>query len=826
MRLYCLFAASVLSFALPLFAQEIQLTGRVFDEDNTPIHGAKIILRPDIPDAKQTEALSDTTGNFSLHLSSRGAYLISAEAGGYFALKPRALAIENDVNRIELTLTHVRQTSESVNVNAPSSPVDVEGANSEKRLSGVQLMEIPYPSTRSLRNALKLMPGVLQDAAGNLHFDGGMENQVLYTLDGFNIGDPITGRFDTRLSVEAVRSIAYSSGRYSPEFGKGSAGALAIQTETGDDKLRYSATNFIPGFDTRKGFHLGTWSPRINVSGPFAKGRAWFADSMDAEYSQLVIPDLPRGSDRTSTARGSNLLHTQFNATPGNILYSDFLMGYANAPHTGLGALNPLSTTTDIRGRQWMFGLKDQMYLGRGMLLELGYADNRTISRQIPQGDELYIITPTGRRGNFFADSTQIARRDQLLANLFLPSFQAAGSHHLKIGADLDRLHYSQSIRRTGYENYGLGGYLLNRTTFAGPGMLHRASSETSSYIVDSWRVRRNLEFDYGVRQDWDQLVRQIVFSPRFAFAYSPFRWKNTRIAGGYATVYDATNLALFARPLDQYSLTSSYGPGGALAEGPAVTLFTTGYAHLRAPRYHNWSLGVDQRLPAKIDLSVSLLRKRGENGFTYVNTLAGRSASPPINPEAYGAVSVDAVYGLSNLRRDVYDSASITAHQSVGKEYEWMVSYTRSRALSNAVLDINIDQPLRVLDNFGHLGWDSPNRVLSWGYLPTPLQDWGIAYLFESRTGFPYSVQTDSGQVVGAVNSYRFPDYFNLNLHLEKRLRFQHYRFAIRGGFNNLTNHKNPTIVNNILGAPSFRAYYGSEGRHLVFRLRWLGRE
>jgi hypothetical protein len=53
-----------------------------------------------------------------------------------------------------------------------------------------------------------------------------MENQVLYTLNGFNISDPVSGRFTTRLPVESVRSVEYSSGRYSAEFGKGSAGAL------------------------------------------------------------------------------------------------------------------------------------------------------------------------------------------------------------------------------------------------------------------------------------------------------------------------------------------------------------------------------------------------------------------------------------------------------------------------------------------------------------------------------------------------------------------------------------------------------------------------
>src|SRR5215469_14991171 len=168
---------------------------------------------------------------------------------------------------------------------------------------------------------MKLMPGVIQDANGGLHFAGSSENQVLYTLDGFNVGDPVTGNFATRLNTDMVRSLEYSSGRYSPEFGKGTAGVLAINTEMGDDKLRYEATNFVPGVDSKTGLHLGTWTPRFGIFGPIVKGRAWFSESLDAESSTTVVPDLPPGEQRTTSLRVGDLLRTQVNLTPGNVLF-------------------------------------------------------------------------------------------------------------------------------------------------------------------------------------------------------------------------------------------------------------------------------------------------------------------------------------------------------------------------------------------------------------------------------------------------------------------------------------------------------------------------
>ena len=92
------------------------------------------------------------------------------------------------------------------------------------------------------------------------------------------------------MSVEAVSSLDYLSGRYSPEYGQGSAGTLQIKTQTGDDQFRYSATNFLPGVSTFEGLHLGDWTPRFNFSGPIVKGRAWFSDNLDADYNINVIP--------------------------------------------------------------------------------------------------------------------------------------------------------------------------------------------------------------------------------------------------------------------------------------------------------------------------------------------------------------------------------------------------------------------------------------------------------------------------------------------------------------------------------------------------------
>ena len=83
---------------------------------------------------------------------------------------------------------------------------------------------------------------------------------------------------------------------------------------------------FSPGLASSKVLHLGNWYPRLGVSGPIVRGRAWYSDTFDSEYNETVVTGLPKGQNTRRGWAGSNLLHTQVNLTPSNILFADFLV--------------------------------------------------------------------------------------------------------------------------------------------------------------------------------------------------------------------------------------------------------------------------------------------------------------------------------------------------------------------------------------------------------------------------------------------------------------------------------------------------------------------
>jgi hypothetical protein len=804
------------------------LHGRIVDENNAPVFDARIVARPAsvrTAAANSWQARSDAAGGFTIAFPAPGDYLVSVQRQGYYELKDQAVHIES-TEELTFAINTVREVFQSEKVNAETSPVDVSQAQNQEHLSGTEVNDMPYSNSHSLRNSFALLPGVVEDPTGGLHVNGAAEDQVLYLLNGFNITNPITGQFQTVLAVEGIRSVDVSSGRSSPEFGKGSAGVLGIRTENGTDAFRYTTTDFLPGLSIQQGLHLGNWYPRVGVSGPIVRGRAWFSDTFNSEYDEAVITGLPRGQDTRSGWGGSNVLHTQFNVTPSNILFADFLVNVDAEGRIGLGPLNPISTTSNVDTRQYFASVKDQEYFGHGLLVEFGYAHNHFSDSQMPQGQNLYLISPTGNSGNYFVNSRQSAARDQGLAHVYFPKFQLAGSHQLETGADVDWLSYQGNFRRTGYEVFAAGNQagdqLISETLFPAPAQFQVGDKEQSAYLLDTWRVAKGLQFNLGVRQDWDQSVHDIAWSPRLAFSWSPFKSGRTRIAGGYAITHDAVTLGMLGLPLDQTAVTTAYNPDGSPAGPSVLTTYNIPTAGLVLPRATNWTLGVDHELTERLIFTAKYLRRRGTDGFSFLNTLAPE-APPSLLPLPNG--DMGGLYQLMNLRRDDYDSVQFSARQTLSGQFEWMASYTWSRAMSNAVIDPNSPQPLQTLPYLAPMPWDAPHRFLGWTYLPLPWKNWAISALADLRTGFPFSIRQQDGLVIGPVDSYRYPLDFNLNLAIERMVTFRGYRFALRGGVDNLTNQANPTAVNNVAGVPQFLQFLGDEGRHFVVRIRFYGR-
>jgi len=262
----------------------------------------------------------------------------------------------------------------------------------------------------------------------------------------------------------------------------------------------------------------------------------------------------------------------------------------------------------------------------------------------------------------------------------------------------------------------------------------------------------------------------------------------------------------------DQRELSSA----GVIAGGdPIPTSFSVNRSALSAPRYLNWSLGLEKKLPAAIFLKLEFLEKRGVLGFAY-NTLNR---------------AVDGTYLLRNGRDDRYDAFTVSLRHRFRQHYEIFGAYTRSSSRTNQLFDFSLDIPLLSPQMPGPYPWDTPNRFVGWGMLPgfklPVVHKFDVVYSVEARTGLPFLGTTDQGEIAPGTtpDTFRLPTYYSINLQFEKRVHLFKRYWAVRGGFDNITNHANVGLANGIIDSThKFPTFIDNNGRALDARIRLVG--
>jgi len=810
----------VMCFLEPLMGQVV-VSGRVTDQTKIPLEAVDISISNLENLSGVVTVQSNEEGSFSFNLDQSGKYLIKATCPGFYEIRGKTIDLIAGVNIVGIELILRKNPSTSLEV-YPDKHLSIEKIALSQALGEEDIDSIPASASSKLRiqGVAALLPGVLKDTEGHLHFHGSSSEESNWTMDGFSLSDPTSGNLEVGLGIESVKSLDLFSGRYSAEFGKGTGGTMLLNSRMGTDQFRQRLTNFFPGIEFTRGLRFSDWRPRHNFSGPILKNRVWFFNNLDLIFEENLIPELPVGRDRNVSWAINNNLRVQAKLSPRNTLTSGFLVDYLNAPKNGLSPLTPLETTLDKRARRYFFNLKDQIVLSPESVLDFGYAAYRSITREVPQGSSPYQITSFGRAGNFPIDTLHQGSRDQWRGNLFLPTKHLLGHHQLKLGVNLNHSRYFQDIQRTMIEYYRVDGTQSSKVSFGGSGELKESNLETGAYLQDRWTIQSRLMVEAGLRWDRDQIVSRGVVTPRFSFAFMPPGLNNTKLSAGFGWIPSTTYFRLFTRHMDQYSLfTYLAKAGGHMVEPPEVRFFTLDRTLLTIPRTQNVSLGVESRLPGGGHLNINYLRKRMRNGYTYIsvstNTL--QNSQFPLGSQATN-------YQLRNFKQNTYDSIEFSLNKSFLGRHRLFASYTYSRARSNVAVDLDTDMHILFSDTAGRPHWDIPHRLVSWASFPIGKKT-SIVYFAKWRDGFPFSVHDNDGRQIGQINSWRLPRHFILNIHAQRRLDLFGHRWSLRPGIDNVTNRPNYYLVNNNLASPTFHNLFGREPRKFVIRVRWLGR-
>jgi hypothetical protein len=563
----------------------------------------------------------------------------------------------------------------------------------------------------------------------------------------------------------------------------------------------------------KKGLNFDKWTPRATLSGPIKKGKAWFLLAPDGEYDHNIVKDLPAGADTNPLWRVSNLAKVQVNLTQANILTGSFVYNHLHSDYDGLSLFTPKETTLIQDHGAWFASLKDQHYFSSGMLLEVGTAVNQYNDSALPLGSLPYVISPGIARGNFFETFHGNSRRIQGISNLYLPPQHLAGRHEIRLGFDADRRDNYERIERRPITILRQDGTRYSQLVFFGPPAFTQNDVELGAYIQDRWSPNDRLLVQPGIRFDHDQFTGRTVFSPRLGATYMVGSSGDTKLSAGVGVFHDSANLEKIGRALQGERLQYIYDATGTVVVGaPLPTTFVLDRRTLQLPRFVNWSVGIERRFPGSVFVNAEYMQRNGSRTFSYMNL----STVPLVGD-----------YRLTNTRSDRYRAFQVSARRHFHEDHEVMVAYTRSRARSNQVVDYTLDNPVFSPQAAGVLPWDVPNKLVSWAFLPLPFtRRWSVAYSAEWHTGFPFSVVNQEQQIVGEPNSRRLPDYFSLNLFLEWRFTLRGLNLGLRGGFEDITGHRNPFSVNNNIDSPNFLQFEAASGRAFTARIRFLGRK
>jgi hypothetical protein len=785
----------------PISPGQLQVT--VMDQNGQPLPLVIVLVQQN--DKTVAQERTTPSGSAMVRQLPPGTYKVLVEKQGFYTTAVPTLEIVSGQQApLEVRLQPVREYKDEIEVTAEPSPIDPAESASSQAVTANEISNIPYSSTRDYRNVLPYIPGVIADRGGQIHVAGATTQEIQDYLDGFEVSQPVTGSLTVRLNPDSLRKIDVRSSRYSALFGKGSGGLLDLQVQDGDNRLRMNATDFVPTFQNVKGLQINNWTPRAYISGPLVRDKVWFDLSHEGETDYNVIKELPASADTNRIWRTADLARLRMNLTPGNVLTGNVLLNVQDSQHSGISAIDPFSVSLNNHNYIYLLGLKDQITVARETLLEFGVAYHRGQGSSLPMGDLPYVLGTGGRSGNYYITNRNYYNRTQGFANLFMRPWKLAGTHQFTVGGRADRVIYHAKIDRGPIQFLDGNSNLVREITFSQTPAFGLSTVESSAYIQDRWSPVQRVLIEPGARWDRDSFLQRDFFSPRIAGTVLVDPKSETKASAGIGIYYDRTNLSLVSNGSQGLRTNTFFAPDARIFSDS----FTVDPRLLTMPRYTNWSVAVDRRLPGKVYARVEYLSRHGTHGWAYEGTPGSG-------------------FTLLSNKKDHYDAVQFTLRKELKRGYPMLIAYTRSKTTSSQTVDFSIDAFLEGTQVAGALPWDAPNQLVVWGSYPMPwkLKKFDFAWSLIWHSGFPFVTIDQFGTILSGPGQFRLPDFFTMDPAIERKFAFHGYRWAARVGIDNVTNRLNPFFVDNNVNSPGFLSFFGTGHRTLNGRIRFLGK-
>ena len=791
-------AAAQVNSAAPSPADFLRVT--VIDAEQHLLRGALCtLLRANEPGVVVATSTTDDQGVAVFASIPPGSYVLRVAGKGFETFTKDIVVVKDDASSdIKVALT-VASVAETVTVESPgekATNIEAGASTPSGNLQFKEIQRLPLATAR-IDEALPLIPGVVRSSTGEISIKGASEQQNALLVNGLNVSDPASGNFRLNLPVDSVEAVQVFQHPYTAEYGQFTGGVTRIETRRGGDRWHWELNDFFPDFRFKGGHLMGIAedTPRLNFNGPLIKNRLFLSQSLSYVIAKKPVRGLTFPVNETKTE--SHSYFSQFDLLLNSRHTQTFTFGYfpEREQFVGLDFFRPQPVTPNYKQHDFVFTARDNYAFESG-LLQSSVSFKRFKADVWGLGARDQTLTPTVEAGNYFADQDRRSVRTEVLEVYQLPPLKFwGGSHDLKVGFDFNSV-----------SNW-----------------VHYAARPVNIVRGDGTLAER-IEFDVArrIRYENQRIASEKNLAPRAGFAWSPFSGDRTVIRGGIGIFFDKVPLNI--RSFNRYPArtVTRYGPDGltiiergrftnVLVETAPIAPLDFRFSNREAgfvPRNLTWNIQLDRIANRWLTLRANFIGSHTTNIYI-------------VNPEL--DFNGQRAIVLRSAGRANYRSLELTARFALPKKNGFNVSYVRSLARGD-LNDFNsyfgdFGQPLIRQNQFSHLPFDVPHRLIAWGTVALPHRI-SIAPIIEARSGFPFAVRDAEQNFVGVRNSSqtRFPAFFAVDTEIAKEFQVTNkYGLRLSMRIFNLTDHFNPRNVRANTADPSFRQFSSSYRRYFT---------
>jgi hypothetical protein len=759
-------------------------------------------------DGPAARTLSDDQGRFELVDLPPGPHRLTASLEGFRDLAQEVVLEAGRALELALDL-EMAGVSETVVV----SPMGLEGGVS---LGSAGTVDFTQPQTApqgevGIETSLPLVPGVVRGPAG-ISVKGGRPTQSSLLLGNVDLADPSTGEASVRIPSDAVGSMEVLSSPYAVEYGRFSSGVTVIQARRGGDTWRASLASVNPAFRTKRGEPLTvlgveSFSPRLSVRGPVAKGRVLLAQSLQYRFSSREVRSRPQDERKETEGVGS---FTRLDATlaTGHTLAATVLAFLETRDDETLGTFDPPEVTASRRQHVFDVAVSEESSLGRGTSVESTLHVKLYDVEVYGQGSLPMELRPEERQGNYFNGQTRETWAFQWRETVSGVRQHLGGTHFYKAGVDVVRGAFRGSSVSHPVEVWRADGTLASRTVFETSSDRHTNATDVALFAQDRWQPAEPVVVETGVRLDRSGVAQAWTVSPRLGARVRLGPAGRVTLGGGIGRFVEPVPLAVGTVDWLEPRTVTRFGADGQTPTDAQRFAPRAGPAGLPAPRALTWHLELDLRITGAVSVRTAVLSRQGDGEHLLVQEVESGS----------GWLTLD------GRGRSRYRELVLGARYTWGPRLTADVSYVRSSARADvnasSVFLGSLREPLVRPNAFARADSEVPNRLVA--QVRGETGRWRWASLLEWRDGLPYSAFDELQEYVGTPNEAgRLPVFASLDVSAERRFKVGKVRGWVGLQLFNALGRFNPQDVQRNVDAPDFGTFYNSEPLRLRLTLR-----